>query len=134
MSTIALNTGTLDDKLFQRGCNCIGFTPNLSFTYNSSTNVVVVTDASVLPAGDSLRRINVLVHDEFGNSVPGTITAALGNTGNISTASLNRAKGLHITATVVTTKDCKSDGTARNIGASGSLTNWNETWQPELAG
>lgn len=134
MESKALDTGTLKDKLFQRGCNCIGFAPALSFTYNSGTNVVVVTDASVLPSGDTLKRINVLVHDEYGGTKAGTIATAAGNTGSIDVSGLNKSKGLHLTATIVTNAGCKSDGAARSIGATGSLSNWSETWQPELAG
>ncbi|HAI83883.1 MAG TPA: hypothetical protein DCL43_09460, partial [Chitinophagaceae bacterium] len=114
--------------------NCQGFIPNLTFTYNSTTGVVVVTDASTFPAGDAIKRINVLVHDEFGKSVPGTITVAGGNTGSISVTSLNRTRSLRITATVLTQKECVSDGSANNIQSAGQLAYWSEDWKTQLAG
>lgn len=134
MSFNAVNPGVLKDKLFQKGCNCQGFIPNLTFTYNSTTGVVVVTDASTFPAGDAIKRINVLVHDEFGKSVPGTITVAGGNTGSISVTSLNRTRSLRITATVLTQKECVSDGSANNIQSAGQLAYWSEDWKTQLAG
>lgn len=107
-----------------RGCLPAGFTPALTYTYNGGTNVVVVTDASTLPAGDTLKRIHVRVSDKFGKEVRGNIAALAGNTGSISTATLNNSKGLDITATITTTNMIAADGGAYNIGAAGSLANW----------
>jgi hypothetical protein len=210
----ALNAGTLTDKLFQRGCNCLDFVPGIDFAYDSGAKTVTATDKTVYGANDVIRRINVLVHDQFGGTKAGTITvtkggkgytsaptiafsggggsgaaatavldasgkvasivitnagssyetaptvafsggsgsgaAAIvtvdgsgvvtavtlsdGTTGAIDISALNPVKGLAITATVATDGDCRSDGSAHNIGATGSLANWSEPHQSQLAG
>lgn len=131
MESLALNNQPLVTDFAKKGCNCLGFAPAVNFTYNSSTKVVVATDAGTYPSGDALKRINVLVHDEYGGTKAGTITAAAGNTGSIDVSGLNPAKGLNLTATVVTTSGCDSDGSARKIAASGSLSNWSQNWIAE---
>jgi len=62
------------------------------------------------------------------------VTLVDGTTGSIDVSALNPSKGLTITATVATEGDCRSDGSTHNIGASGSLTNWSEPHQAQLAG
>lgn len=127
----ALDTGSLNDNLFKRGCNCQGFVPKVSFTHTAGA--VVVKDESTFPSGDSIKRINVLVHDEFGGTKAGTITVAAGEA-EIDVSQLNTSKGLHLTATVYSTKECKSDGSVRNIGEAGQIGSWSENYKPELAG
>jgi hypothetical protein len=204
------NTG-IKDNLFKRGCNCQGYVPALNFAYDSSAKTVTVTDQTVFPVADFLQRINVLVHDESGNTKAGTIAVTKGGSGYtsaptvvltggggsgaaatavitngvvtavnvtaggtgytsaptisftggggsgaaatsaltggavsaitltpgsvvIDVATLTLNKPIHITATVVSNAGCKSDGTARNIGASGAFGNWSQNWIPELAG
>lgn len=51
-------------------------------------------------------------------------TIITGTTGAIDVAALDATHGLNIKATVSSTGGCVSDGSLRNIGASGSLSNW----------
>lgn len=84
MKTTALNTSPLNDKLFQRGCDCVGFTPGLTYAYDSSAKTVTVTEATVYSSADFLKRINVLVHDAAGGTKAGTITLSKGGGGYTS--------------------------------------------------
>jgi hypothetical protein len=107
-----------------RGCLPAGFTPALTYAYNAGAKTVTVTDATVIPAGDTLKKIRVRIHDKFGNEVRGSISALLGNTGAVSTATLDDSKGLDITVTITTTNMIAADGGAYHIGAAGSIANW----------
>lgn len=209
MDSIAINNLPLTTDLTKKGCNCTGFAPGLSYAYDANAKTVTITDTTTYPVADFLKRINVLVHDEFGGTKAGTITVTKGGsgytsaptvsfsggggtgaaatavvtngvvtainvtnggsgytsaptvsfsggggsgaaatatissnavnavnltpgtTGAIDVSGLNPAKGLHITATVVTNGNCDSDGNARNIGASGALANWSQNWIAE---
>jgi hypothetical protein len=99
--------------------------PVVTFTYNPGTGQVVVTDGSTIPAGDTLKKVHVKVHDAFGGEVRGTITTT-GAPGaqTLACAALDESKGLNITATVLTTKNVAADGSAFNIGAAGSIARW----------
>ena len=127
----ALDTGELNNDLFKRGCNCQGFIPKVTFTYTAGA--VVVKDESTFPSGDSIKRINVLAHDEFGGTKAGTIAAA-GGEAEIDVSGLDASKGLHLTATVFSTNQCKSDGSVRNIKEAGQIGSWSENYKAELAG
>lgn len=50
------------------------FQPGANFVYDSTAKTVTVTDNSVIPAGDTLKIINVSVHDAFGGTARGHIT------------------------------------------------------------
>jgi hypothetical protein len=105
------------------GSQPAGFTPAVSFT-NDGTNVVV-TDASVIPAGDGLKKVKVQVFDKFGGEVRDTIilTGAPGAK-TLSLATLNKSKPLDIKVTVITNNNIVSDGGAYNIGAAGNISQW----------
>lgn len=128
----AIDNSPVKDTLFKRGCNCQGFAPKLSYTFTA--NEVVVKDESVFPTGDTLKRINVLVHDKFGNTKGGTIVVAGGDTGAIDVSGLNSTQPLNITAVIDTNGDCKTDGSAVNIIEAGYLGNFSENYKAELAG
>jgi hypothetical protein len=120
------SSGAIDNSnlINYRGCLPAGFTPALTYAYNAGAATVTVTDATVLPAGDTLKKIRVRIHDKFGGEVRGSISALLGNTGAISVASLNTSKGLDITVTITTTNMIAADGGAYHIDAAGSISNW----------
>jgi hypothetical protein len=108
-----------------RGTLPAGFTPSVAFTYNAGTGDVVITDGSTIPAGDTLKKIHVKLHDKFGGEVRGviTVTGAPGAL-SLSASTLDKSKGLDLTATVLTTKMIAADGGAYNIGAAGNIGNW----------
>ncbi len=126
MSANAINNANIKDYC-ESGCIIAGFIPALTYVYNAAGATVTVTDASTLPAGDALAKLQVKITDEFGGEVRGTIAALAGNTGAISVATLNRSKALNIQVTLVTTKHIQSVGSAWNIGAAGSVSNWDST-------
>jgi len=104
-----------------------GFAPAMTFAYNAGAKTVTVTDASAFGAGDSFSRINVKIHDEVGNTVLGTISAAAGNTGALDVSGMDLTTDLAITATMNTTKGCMTAGSVRGVNAtktSGSLGKW----------
>lgn len=117
--------GAIDNSnlINYRGQQPAGFTPALTYT-NDGTNVVI-TDGSTIPAGDSLVAVHVRVHDKFGGEVRDKIVATgAGGAKTLSLASLNKSKPLDITVTVLTTNKIAADGGAYNIGASGSVGNF----------
>lgn len=75
------------------------FQPGATFVYDSTAKTVTVTDNSVIPAGDTLKVINVSVHDAFGGTARGHITQL-----NSAVTAL-----LAITAAKLTAKNNASD-------------------------
>lgn len=118
------NTNLLN--VFGGQTNVIGFTPAASYTYNSSTGAIVVTDATALPSGDTLAGYNVQVFDKFGGEIRDNITALAGNTGTIDASTLDRTKPLDIKVTIVTAQNRVADGGAYNIGAAGPIKHWDK--------
>ncbi len=111
-----------------------GFVPVHTYTYNAGTKVVVVTDASTLPAGEGFKNSNITIHDHYGNQVTDNITTNTGNSGNISVASLNPDKGLNITANICLKAGLTADGRAVNITtAGGALTMWQKNFNASEA-
>ncbi len=107
-----------------RGCLPPGFTPAVSYTYDAAGAVVVITDGSTIPGGDTLSKVHVRVHDKFGGEVRDAIVATGGGGAKtLNVAGLNRSKPLDITVTVLTTKHIAADGGAYNIGAAGNVAN-----------
>ena len=100
-----------------------GFAPAL--TYAVAGNNVTITDASVIPAGDALKKVHIRLHDQFGGEVRDVITVT-GAPGQkvLSSATLNKSMPLKITATVITNENRVADGTAIDIGAAGSVGYW----------
>lgn len=110
------------------GCEVNGFNPAISYSLNSGTKILTVTDASGFSAGDNFKNINIWAIDSEGNEKKGRIAAAAGNTTlNLSTG-FNVGAGFTITATVVSTKRAVADLSVRGVGlaltaSAGSLGN-----------
>lgn len=99
------------------GCTVSGFNPAINYSLNTGTKVLTVTDASVFPAGDTFKNVNVWAIDSKGNEVKGRITAAAGNTTlNLATGGFDVGSGFAITATVVSTKRKVADLSVRGVG------------------
>lgn len=118
---IAIDNSNLTDYRGDQGVS--GFTPSVTFSVSGAN--VTVTDGSTIPAGDTLAKVHVKLQDGFGGEVRDTITVT-GAPGQkvLSTSTLKAGRGYKIVATVVTTKGIVADGTAIDIGASGSLGSW----------
>lgn len=119
MDSIALNSSPLTTDLLKRGCSCQGFSPVLNYAYDATAKTVTVTDTTTYPSADFLKRINVLIHDEFGGTKAGTITVTAGGSGYTSTptVSITGGGGSGATATAVVTNGVV---TAINVTAGGS--------------
>jgi hypothetical protein len=102
-----------------------GFTPAVTYTYNSSTGAVVITDGSTIPAGDTLKKVHLRLSDKFGKEVRGIITATGGGGAlTLSASTLNVSKGLILHATVLTTNNIAADGSFHNLLAAGAIAGW----------
>jgi hypothetical protein len=100
-----------------------GFNPVVTYT-NDGTNVVV-TDGTAIPAGDTLKKVKIQVFDKFGGEVRDVITVTGGpGAKTLSLATLNKSKPLDLKVTVLTTNNIAADGGAYNLGASGSVSDW----------
>lgn len=99
------------------------FVPAVTFAVSGAN--VTITDGSTIPGGDTLKKVHLRLIDDFGKEVRDTITVT-GAPGQkvLSSSTLNTSKGLKICATVITTNGIVADGNAVNIGAAGSLSNW----------
>lgn len=62
----------------------VGFTPVQNYTYDATNKIVVVTDSSTIPSGDTFKISHVRVCDYFGNEARGEIVNVSG--GNNYTA------------------------------------------------
>lgn len=100
-------------------CGAIGFVPSVTYAYDANAATVTVTNASTIPAGDTLNIIKVRVHDFFGNEVRGFIYGHTGGNGYTSapTVVITGGGGTGATATAVVTN---GRVTAVNITAGGS--------------
>lgn len=121
MGAQAISNANLKDYRGDQGV--AGFVPNV--TYTQSGNNVVVTDASTIPAGDTLNKVQVKLQDKFGNEVRDniTVTGAPGQK-TLSSATLDKSEPLTLVVTVITNNNLVADGRAMNIGAAGSLGYW----------
>lgn len=113
------------------GCDCVGFVPALSYTYNSGTGAIVVTDNSVYPAGDGRKMIHISVHDNVNAPIKSSADAG---TVNVDASTLDDSDGLAILATVVTDNGCISDGHAWNIKATGNFGKWDKDYDAITVG
>lgn len=91
---MALTTSNAIDNanlvnICQNYCNVAGFNPNVTYTYNAATNQVVVTDSSVLIAGDSVKACHLKIMDKFGGEIRAELVAP--GQGGAGTASLTGA-------------------------------------------
>jgi hypothetical protein len=118
---IAIDNANLTDYRGDQGV--AGFNPAVTFSV-SGANVTLV-DGSTIPVGDTLQRVHIKLQDGFGGEVRGAITVT-GAPGQqvLSSSTLNTSRGLKLVATVLTTKGIAADGSAVNIGTSGSLRSW----------
>jgi hypothetical protein len=108
-------------------CNISGFTPVVNYVLDPVAKTLTATDASAFPSGDSFKKVIVRVLDDFGNEVKGSIAAAAGNTGAMSTATLNNSKALTIRATVISTNGLVADGGSYNfVYTTGTVANWDK--------
>jgi hypothetical protein len=82
-----------------------------TYSLNTGTNVLTVTDASTVPSPDAFDSMHVEVYDKFGGKVTGVISSATGNVA-INVATLNRSEGLAVTVTLATSKGIGKDGSA----------------------
>ena len=97
-------------------CTIAGFNPAVSYSLNTTTKVLTVTDASVFPSGDTFKSINIWAIDSKGNEVKGRIAAAAGNTTLNLATNFDVSSGFTITATVVSTKRLVADLSVRGVG------------------
>lgn len=116
----------IDNSQLKENCceGLPGFIPVVAFTFDAEDNTIaVVATGTTYPAGDSKKKLVVKVHDMFGKEVQGTDAAP------ISLATLNTAKGINVTATLVTTNGLVADGGAyniTNIAAGATLSQWDK--------
>lgn len=112
------------------GCECTGFVPAVTFSYNSGAGTITVTEASTYAAGDARKIANLRVSDKNGTKVAGSISEADGDDAvTIDVSSLDLSEGYRIDATVVSTAGCISDGHAGRIGmliAAGAIGSWDK--------
>ena len=98
-------------------CGAVGFIP--AMTYSIADNVVTVTNASTIPAGDTLRLIKIKVHDFFGNTVVGGVSLITGGQGYKSAPTVTiLGDGTGATAHAVLTGD-KVTSVVVDTGGSG---------------
>jgi hypothetical protein len=122
----AFSNENLKDNLCG-GCDCTGFAPSVTFTYNAETGSLVVTDATTYPAGAARSVVKFSVHDKSGNKVIGSIASDDGDDAvTVSLSDLDGSEGIDILATVVSDDGCISDGHYSNIGAAGALGKWDK--------
>lgn len=112
------------------GCDCTGFIPNITFTYDAGAGTITVTDASTYGAGDSRKIVHIRVTDKDGKKVVSNIAAADGDDAvTVDVSSLDLSEGFRLDCTVVTDAGCISDGHYGRIGmisAAGTLGSWDK--------
>lgn len=106
-----------------RDCGAVGFVPDVSYVYDAGAATITVTDSSTIPAGDSLVRIRIQVHDAFGGEVRDEIELAGGNQ-VVNIATLDRSKPLAIKVAIYTTNQIAADGGAYGLNAAGDISHW----------
>ena len=110
------------------GCGVNGFQPAIQYSLVAGTKKLTVTDASVFPAGDSFKNVNIWAIDKHGNEVKGSIKAPAGNVVLDLASNFDVNGGFTITATVVSIKRAVADLSVRGVGlalaaSSGALGN-----------
>lgn len=107
-----------------------GFVPKVTFEYDAVEKEIDFDDASTIPAGKTLKKIIIKVHDKKGGEARGYILpVAGGDSGHdgdttIDVSELDVSKPLDITATVILSDGLVADGGAYDIGAVGELGSW----------
>jgi hypothetical protein len=110
------------------GCDCSGFVPSVTFTYNSGAKTITVTDATTYPATDDRKIVNLRVCDKNWKTVDGNIAAADGDDAvTLDVSSLDLSEGFVLNATVLSNGGCISDGHYGRLGmvaTAGTLSSW----------
>ncbi len=101
-------------------CDCAGFIPSVTYSYDSALDTMTITDASTFPAGDDLAKIRINVTDTHGGDKYSEITAAAGNV-VVDTSGLNANGGLNVRVTVITDDGC--DATLATNGIASAIAN-----------
>lgn len=109
------------NAIFPCNCNIPGFAPKATYAYDDVAKTVTVTDATTLPAGETLKVIHAKVHDDFGNSAYGHIDALAGNVA-VDVSSLKPENGLILKVTIVS-DNYVADGLAKVL-ANGEVGYW----------
>jgi len=108
--------------------NTIGFVPGISYTCIGDGNITLTSDVITYPATDSLKHINYKVHDTKGGTAYGERASAIASADTeIDISDLDTSEGVTVCATIVTTKGCISDGSAKVTNltdSTGTLANW----------
>lgn len=123
------SNATIKDKLCG-GCDCTGFAAAVNYTHDPAAKTILLTDASTYPTGDSRKIVHLRAIDKNGKEVRDSIAAAdVDNAITLNVATLDASGGLSVTATVVTTKGCISDGRVDGVGVNtnaGALGYWDK--------
>jgi hypothetical protein len=121
----SIDNTLLVNSILCGNCGCQGFIASISYAVNASAKTVTVTDASTIPSGDTLSKINVRVYDnKTGAFVSGAITAGGGNA--VISFPGSDFTDISVTATAVTANGCVADLDASHIvsaATSGNLSN-----------
>lgn len=124
------NTNMLDYRANQ---GTTGFEPAVTFAYDADAKEVDFTDSSDFPNGVALKKVKVSVHDKNGDEVRGEFGPGTGSDSGtqsevtLDVSSLDSSHPFDIRATVIADDDqLVADGGAYNIGAAGSIGNWDK--------
>ncbi len=112
------------------GCDCTGFVPNVTFTYDAGAKTITITDASTYPDTDARKIVNLRVCDKNWKTVDGNIASDDGDGAvTLDLSALNLSEGFVVNATVLSNGGCISDGHWGRIGmiaTAGTLENWDK--------
>lgn len=88
----------------------------VSYSFNTSSKVLTVTDESSFASGDTFGVINLKIADKFGNVATGQIESSSGNkTFDLNALGFNLSEGFNILATVVSAKGNIADVAAYDV-------------------
>lgn len=93
MAAQAFDNTNLKQGLCPGSCNIAGFTPVVTYAYDAVAKTVTVTNASTIPAGDTLKIVHLKVHDKNGGEVRGEIVVAAGGQGYTSAPTVSFTGG-----------------------------------------
>lgn len=119
-----------------RMCEGNGFTPKLTYSFNTTNKKLIITDGSIFPSGDSFLIVNVIATVE-GIDRTNCIKTARGSV-EIDLSDLNTSNGFNITATIVSkgrqTANLAAYEVASKVGSAegGIVENGSETGDKEI--
>src|SRR4051812_17533612 len=97
----------------------------VTFDYDADTKILSIADATVYPAGDERKQLNVEVYDHFGGKVDGHLGAdgdaspsssdGLVNAFEIDLSDLNLTEGVAVIATVASLQGRTSTGSVHDV-------------------